>query len=70
MESTISGLLTRYENGKLTRRDLIKGLALLAAGTTASSAAAAGPRGITLSHIALQVSDMKRSREPLNKHWF
>jgi catechol 2,3-dioxygenase-like lactoylglutathione lyase family enzyme len=64
MESTISGLLTRYEAGKLTRRDLIKGLALLAAaGMTASSAAAAGPRGITLDHIALQVSDVKRSRD-------
>jgi catechol 2,3-dioxygenase-like lactoylglutathione lyase family enzyme len=64
MESTISGLLTCYETGKLTRRDLIRGLALLAAaGTTASSAAAAAPRGITLDHIALQVSDVKRSRD-------
>lgn len=64
MESTISGLLTRYETGKLTRRDLIKGLVVLAAtGATASSAVATGPRGIALDHIALQVSDMKRSRD-------
>ncbi len=64
MERTISCLLSRYETGKLTRRDLIKGLAVLAAtGTTTSSAAVTVPKGITLDHIALQVNDMKRSRD-------
>ena len=31
MKSTISKLLETYENGKLSRRDLVQGLALLAA---------------------------------------
>jgi hypothetical protein len=64
MESTISWLLSHYETGKLTRRDLIKRLSVLAAtGTITSSAAAALPKGITLDHIALRVNDMKRSRD-------
>ena len=61
MESMISGLVARYEAGKFTRRELIKGLTMLAAtGTTAS---AAGINGIKLDHVGLQVSDMKRSRD-------
>jgi len=61
MESMISGLLTRYETGKLTRRDLIKGLTMVAA--SATTASAAGLKGIRLDHVALQVSDLKRSRD-------
>ena len=61
MESMISRLLTRYEAGKLTRRDLIKGLTLLA--VTGTTASAAGLNGIKLDHVALQVSDLKRSRD-------
>ena len=40
MESMISSLLTRYETGGLTRRDLIRGLTVLAAGTASGSAVA------------------------------
>ncbi len=61
MESVISGLLTRYETGNLTRRDLIKGLTMLA--VTGTTASAAGLNGIKLDHVTLQVSDMKRSRD-------
>jgi glyoxylase I family protein len=61
MENMISGLLTRYETGKLSRRDLIMGLTVLAAAGTTTSAA--GLNGITLDHVALQVSDIKRSRD-------
>lgn len=61
MESTISGLLARYETGTLTRRNLIKALTML--GVAGTSASAAGLSGIKLDHVALQVSDMQRSRD-------
>ena len=61
MEHTISTLLKAYENGKLHRRDLVKGLALLAAG--AGSASAAGFQSNGINHVSLQVSDLQRSSE-------
>ena len=38
MESAISGLLSNYEKGSLSRRELVRGLALLAASGTAATA--------------------------------
>jgi hypothetical protein len=38
MESIISNLLSRFEKGSLSRRDLVQGLAMLAASGTAASA--------------------------------
>jgi hypothetical protein len=38
MESIISNLLSRFEKGSLSRRDLVQGLALLAASGTAAPA--------------------------------
>jgi hypothetical protein len=38
MESIISDLLARFEKGSLNRRDLVRGLALLAASGTAATA--------------------------------
>lgn len=61
MEHTISRLLKAYENGKLHRRDLVKGLALLAAG--AGSASAAGFQSNGINHVSLQVSNLQRSSE-------
>ena len=61
MEHTISTLLKAYESGKLHRRDLVKGLALLAAG--AGSASAAGFQSNGINHVSLQVSDLQRSSE-------
>ena len=68
MESMISSLLKRYETGGLTRRDLIQGLALLAAGTAASSAAAqTAPAPIPWSpfidHIQLNSRDPQKAAE-------
>jgi catechol 2,3-dioxygenase-like lactoylglutathione lyase family enzyme len=62
MESTISQLLARYENGGLSRRRLIQGLAALAG---ASQAAVAAPTftGVDLNHIAIRVTDIPRSRD-------
>ena len=61
MKSTISKLLATYENGKLSRRDLVQGLALLAAGSGTMSAA--GFQGNSINHVSLYVSDLQRSTD-------
>ena len=59
MKDSISELLEAYEKGKMSRRTLIQGLAVLAAG--ASAAEAAGFQGSSINHISLQVSNLERS---------
>src|SRR5215831_12031188 len=61
MKSTISKMLEAYENGKISRRALIQGLALLAAGST--MAEAAGFQGNSINHISLYVSSLQRSTD-------
>ena len=62
MESIISDLLTRFEKGSLTRRDLARGLAMLAAGTS-SAAAQEGIdfKNADIDHVSIQVADLQRS---------
>ena len=61
MEPVISDLVTRFERGALTRRELIGALALLAgAGTTASAATL---KGASINHVSVLVTDMARSIE-------
>ena len=61
MKSTISKLLEAYENGKMSRRDLVQGLAVLAASSTTASAA--GFQGNSVNHISLFVSNLQRSTD-------
>ena len=61
MKDTISRLLKTYEDRKLSRRELVEGLALLAAG--AGTASAAGFQGNTINHVSLYVSDVQRSSD-------
>src|SRR5712692_8294383 len=61
MKNTISKLLEAYENGKMSRRTLIQGLAVLAASSTAAEAA--GFQGNSINHISLQVSNLQRSTD-------
>jgi catechol 2,3-dioxygenase-like lactoylglutathione lyase family enzyme len=61
MTNTISRLLEAYEKGKMSRRQLVQGLALLAAGS--STAQAAGFQGNSVNHISLQVSNLQRSTD-------
>ena len=61
MNSTISKLLATYENGKLSRRDLVQGLALLAVGSGTMSAA--GFQGKSINHVSLYVSDVQKSSD-------
>ena len=63
VEHVISSLLGRYENGTLTRRELIQGLAMLALSSESASAADTGFAAATINHVSIQVSDIKRSAE-------
>ncbi len=63
MIADIDALVTSYERGALTRRQLLQSLALLA---TPAPAAAQGPpgsltKGRNLHHVNLQVADISRS---------
>jgi len=61
MENVISRLLESYEKGKLSRRELVQGLVLLAASSGTMSAA--GFQGNTINHVSLDVSDLERSTD-------
>jgi catechol 2,3-dioxygenase-like lactoylglutathione lyase family enzyme len=64
MEAMIWNLVSRFETGALTRRELVQGLAMLAAAGGASSttqAQDAGIKGAKIDHVSIQVSDLPRS---------
>ena len=64
MESIISSLVTRFEKGSLSRRELVQGLTMLAAsGTAASAQQDLNFKTATIDHISIQVADVKRSTE-------
>jgi catechol 2,3-dioxygenase-like lactoylglutathione lyase family enzyme len=63
VETIISNLLTGFEKGALTRRELIRGLAMLtaASGTAAAGLQEAGFKGAKIDHVSIQVSNLQRS---------
>ena len=64
MEAAIAGLVQRFEQGALSRRELIQGLSMLALGVAAVPAAAQQPTGLKatgLNHLGLLCSDVNRS---------
>ena len=63
MEAMISSLVSRFERGALTRRDLVQGLTMLAAMSGAADAQVqdAGIKGVKIDHVSIQVSDLPRS---------
>ena len=62
MEAMISSLVGRFERGALSRRELVQGLALLAAaGGTEAGAQESGIKGAKIDHISIQVNDLPRS---------
>jgi catechol 2,3-dioxygenase-like lactoylglutathione lyase family enzyme len=65
MNSVIDELVSRFDRGTLSRRDLVQGLtALAAAGHIAPAAAQTTPfRSTRIDHISIQVTDMARSIE-------
>ena len=69
METAIVNMVESYERGKLTRRELIAGLALLAAAPRPAPAAPASTfKGVGFNHLALDVTDIVRSRDFYMKH--
>jgi catechol 2,3-dioxygenase-like lactoylglutathione lyase family enzyme len=65
MHAVIDELVARFDQGTLSRRQLIQGLtALAAAGSAAPAAAQTTPfRSTRIDHISVQVTDMARSVE-------
>ena len=62
MESMISDLVTRFEKGSLSRRELVQGLAMLAAGGTGAAAQEAIDfKTADIDHVSIQVADLQRS---------
>jgi catechol 2,3-dioxygenase-like lactoylglutathione lyase family enzyme len=63
MNSIIDDLVARFESGSLSRRDLVQGLAAVAAvGAAAPAAAQTTPFSSTrIDHISIQVTDMAQS---------
>jgi catechol 2,3-dioxygenase-like lactoylglutathione lyase family enzyme len=70
MEEMISNLLSNFENGKMSRRQLVQSLAITAATTPAASAVpalgAAAPKHFkaqTINHISYGVADYAKTRD-------
>jgi catechol 2,3-dioxygenase-like lactoylglutathione lyase family enzyme len=66
MDATITELVSRFEHGGLTRRQLIQGLsALVAAGVTArpSLAQSTGLNATAIDHTSVLVTDLQRSAD-------
>ena len=63
MRTMISDLIKRFESGALTRRELVQGLTLIAAGSAAPEAHAQenAIRAANIDHVSIQVSDLPRS---------
>jgi catechol 2,3-dioxygenase-like lactoylglutathione lyase family enzyme len=61
VEPVISDLITRFERGALTRRELIGAIALLSAAGTGSPASAATLKSASINHVSVLVTDMQRS---------
>jgi catechol 2,3-dioxygenase-like lactoylglutathione lyase family enzyme len=61
VEPVISDLVSRFERGALTRRELIQALALITAATVPAPAAAATLKSATINHVSVLVTDMARS---------
>ena len=65
MAAGLDQLLSRYENGQLTRRDLLAALSALVVGATEKAGAADVPLGPVkqLNHVSIFVPDVQKSRE-------
>jgi len=62
MQAKLDLLLSQYEAGRMTRRDLIASLVLLV-GSAAGAADSSLYRAVELNHVTIRVSDLKRSKD-------
>jgi catechol 2,3-dioxygenase-like lactoylglutathione lyase family enzyme len=64
MEHIISTLLREYEHGRVTRRQLIRTLAVAATATsTVGTAEAAPANALSINHVSMQVADYTKTRD-------
>jgi len=63
MKQIISNMVESYESGKISRRQLIQGLAAVAAAARTIPAFGSTFQGVGLNHIAIRVTNVKRSRD-------
>ena len=65
MENIISKLLTDFEKGKMTRRQLVQSLAMVSMTASAVSAAPEGKgfKAISVNHISFSVPDYAKTRD-------
>lgn len=64
MEHIISKMLREYEDGRVTRRQLIRTLALAATATsTVGTAEAAPANAVSINHVSMQVADYTKTRD-------
>ena len=61
MEAMITSLVDRFERGALSRRELVQGLTMLAAGGAAAQAQEGGIKAAKIDHVSIQVTDLPRS---------
>lgn len=68
MQQIIDNMLEKYEQGKVSRRQLIQGLAALAGASKVAAAPGSTFQGVALNHIATRVTNIQRSRDFYQKH--
>src|SRR5207247_2945582 len=68
MKEIIASLLESYERRKVSRRQLIQGLAAIAASAHTVPALGSTFQGVGLNHIAIRVTNVRRSRDFYQKH--
>src|SRR5882762_10936531 len=76
MQLIIEKLLTDFERGGLTRRQLATALAALVSGTAQAAPADKGLKAVTLNHVTVRVPDVRRTSQfyqeffgmPLKQH--
>ena len=61
MENIINGLIGRYENGALSRRELVGALAALSVAGKSAFAAEAGFQSAGINHVSITASNLERS---------
>ena len=67
MEHLIDDLVTDFERGRLTRRELVQTLAAVAIAGSAAPASAASLKAGSINHTSVLVSDMARSIDFYNR---
>ncbi|HZM61076.1 MAG TPA: VOC family protein [Vicinamibacterales bacterium] len=67
MEHLIDDLVTDFERGRLTRRELVQTLAAVAIAGSAAPASAAALKAGSINHTSVLVSDMARSIDFYNR---